>query len=66
MADTSGQPPIHVTAEERLHPAFQKLARAYIALARLQRKPRQDEVTNESVDSTAQSDSDDQSGGSDD
>jgi hypothetical protein len=34
MADTSGDPPIRVTAEEHIHPALQKLARAFIALTR--------------------------------
>lgn len=34
MAHTSHTNPLHVTAEERIHPAFSKLARALIALSR--------------------------------
>lgn len=37
MTDTTNNQPLHVTAEERPHPALQKLARACIALARLRR-----------------------------
>jgi hypothetical protein len=37
MTDTASDQPVHVTAEERPHPALQKLARACIALARLRR-----------------------------
>jgi hypothetical protein len=36
MADTSNSQPVHlVAAEERVHPAYQRLARALIALARI-------------------------------
>lgn len=35
MTDTAHNQPVHVTAEERPHPALQKLARALIALARM-------------------------------
>jgi hypothetical protein len=35
MADTTPNAPVRVTADERPHPALQKLARALIALARL-------------------------------
>lgn len=31
--------PVHVAADERPHPALSKLARACIALARLERQP---------------------------
>jgi hypothetical protein len=34
MADDADRQPVRVTAEQRLHPAIQKLARACIALAR--------------------------------
>ncbi len=34
MTDDAGKQPVRVTAEQRLHPAIQKLARACIALAR--------------------------------
>ena len=37
MTDTASDKPVHITAEERPHPALQKLARACIALARLRR-----------------------------
>jgi hypothetical protein len=34
MTADAGKQPVRVTAEQRLHPAIQKLARACIALAR--------------------------------
>lgn len=40
MTDTTNNQPLHVTTEERPHPALQKLARACIALARLRRDER--------------------------
>jgi hypothetical protein len=41
MTDTADGEPVHVTAEERPHPALQKLARALIALARWRRDEEQ-------------------------
>lgn len=41
MTDTPPNESVHVTAEERPHPALQKLARALIALARLRREAEQ-------------------------
>jgi serine/threonine protein kinase HipA of HipAB toxin-antitoxin module len=38
MTDQPLLPPVRVTAEERPHPALQKLARACIALAQLHRQ----------------------------
>lgn len=38
MSNSQSDEPVHVTGEERLHPALRKLGRACIALARWQRE----------------------------
>lgn len=43
MADISSQKPVHVTGEERPHPALRKLGRACISLARWQQERHQQE-----------------------
>jgi hypothetical protein len=35
MANSADEPALNVSAEEHIHPALQKLARAFIALTRL-------------------------------
>lgn len=45
MADISPQKPVHVTGEERPHPALRKLARACLALVRWQRELEQQELS---------------------
>lgn len=41
MAHQPADRPVHVTGEQRLHPALRKLGRACIALARWQREQQQ-------------------------
>lgn len=38
MAENTTEPPVHVTGEQRPHPAVRRLARACIALVRWQRR----------------------------
>ena len=39
MSDLSSNQPVVVAAEERVHPAIRKLARACVELARLAKRP---------------------------
>jgi len=38
MAEKTTEPPVHITGEQRPHPAVRRLARACIALVRWQRR----------------------------